>query len=152
MFRCLVFWVNTLFCVYISALSGGTSVCRVIILLELSEVLLIELVARSVRIQLALRAWCSLVGRRCRPQLGIAFRQMLHLVSHEVCHALNNSAMFKSCSCHLLVKKSSCHVLFLTHPFRASSDRCCRTLPLMLSTQHVSMHDLNVAVHTGPYL
>ena len=67
--------VNTLCCVYISALSGSTHVCRVIILLELSEVPLIELVARSVRIQLALRAWCSLVGRRCRPQLGIAFRQ-----------------------------------------------------------------------------
>ena len=44
------------------------------ILLELSEVLLIELVARSVCIQLALQAWCSLVGRRRRPQLGIAFR------------------------------------------------------------------------------
>ena len=73
-FWCLVFWVNTLFCVYISALSGGTSVCRVIILLELSKLPLIELVARSVRIQLALRALFSLVGRRFRLQLGIAFR------------------------------------------------------------------------------
>ena len=67
--------VNALRCVYISALSGSTLVCRVIFLLELSEVPLIELVARSVRIQLALRAWFLLVGRRCRPQLGIPFRQ-----------------------------------------------------------------------------
>ena len=61
-------------CVYISALSGSTLVCRVIILLELSEVPPFEPVARSVRIQLAVRACCSVVGRRCRPQLGIAFR------------------------------------------------------------------------------
>ena len=48
-------------CVYISALSG-TLVCRVIILLELSEVPLFEPVARSVRTQLAVRACCSVVG------------------------------------------------------------------------------------------
>ena len=50
--------MNTL---YISALSGSTLVCRVITLLELSEVPLIELIALSVRIQLALRARCSLL-------------------------------------------------------------------------------------------
>ena len=49
-------------CVYISALSGSTLVCRVIILLELSEVPLFEPVAWSVRIQLAVRACCSEVG------------------------------------------------------------------------------------------
>ena len=76
LFWCFVFSVNTLYCVYISALSGSTLVCRVIILLELSEVPPIEPEARSVRIQLAVRARCSVVGRRCRPQLGIAFRQL----------------------------------------------------------------------------
>ena len=60
---------STLYCVYISALSGSTLlVCRVIILLELSEVPLFEPVALSVRTQLAVRACCSVVGWRCRPQ------------------------------------------------------------------------------------
>ena len=54
--------LNTLYCVYISALSGSTLVCRVIILLELSEVPLFEPVAWSVRTQLAVRACCSVVG------------------------------------------------------------------------------------------
>jgi len=39
--------------------------CRVNIIFELSEVPLIVLVARSLRIQLALQARYSLVGRRC---------------------------------------------------------------------------------------
>jgi len=51
-------------------------VCRVIILLELSEVPLFVPLARSVRIQLAMRVCCSVVCWRCRPQLGIAFRQI----------------------------------------------------------------------------
>ena len=74
LFWCFVFSVNTLYCVYISALSGSTLVCRVFIFLELSEVPLFEPVAWSVRIQLAVRACCSVVGWRCRPQLGIEFR------------------------------------------------------------------------------
>ena len=58
--------LNTIYCVYISALSGSTLVCsvqcRVFIFLELSEVPLFEPVAWSVRIQLAVRACCSEVG------------------------------------------------------------------------------------------
>ena len=52
--------------------------CRVIILLELSEVPLLEPLAWSVRTQLAVRACCSVVGWRCRPQLGIAFRHIVN--------------------------------------------------------------------------
>ena len=52
--RCL-FGIYTLLCIFQCSLYGSTLVCRVIILLELSEVPLFEPLAWSVRIQLAVQ-------------------------------------------------------------------------------------------------
>jgi hypothetical protein len=55
-------WLCLLVLCLFSALSGSTHVCGVIILSKLSEVPLFEPLAWSVRIQLAVRACCSVVG------------------------------------------------------------------------------------------
>ena len=78
-------------------------------------------------------------------------------LNHSIDEVRSDSKLIKSVheekrKREVFIEEYKCHVLLLTLPFRASSDRCCCTLPLMLSTQRVSMHDLKEALHSQHYV
>jgi hypothetical protein len=137
-FWCVVFSINSLDCAYISALSGSTLMCRVTFFLGLSEVPLFEPVARSVRIQLAVRACCSVAGWRCQPQLGIEIQhppadEYLFVMFVYVACALYGTYTVEGCICvcltwcmiHSLIMQSNKHTFFMaSSPVSRTSDQC----------------------------